>query len=151
MFQVLTSAWALLFGMFLLMIGNGMQGTLLGIRGEIEGFSTLEMSIVMSAYFAGFLGGSRMAPHMIRRVGHVLRLGVQDRVVVAAPELDGHRAADRRRDPAGHRVLQHQGLGVVPLALVEQAAEAAAGPPSFFTGGPDSVDLEGKMTLRHGD
>ncbi|WP_299693269.1 MFS transporter [uncultured Tateyamaria sp.] len=71
MFQVLTSAWALLFGMFLLMIGNGMQGTLLGIRGEIEGFSTLEMSIVMSAYFAGFLGGSRMAPHMIRRVGHV--------------------------------------------------------------------------------
>ncbi|WP_415920263.1 MFS transporter [Tateyamaria sp. SN6-1] len=71
MFQVLTSAWALLMGMFLLMIGNGMQGTLLGIRGEIEGFSTLEMSIVMSAYFLGFLGGSRMAPGMIRRVGHV--------------------------------------------------------------------------------
>ncbi|MEL7262213.1 MAG: MFS transporter, partial [Pseudomonadota bacterium] len=71
MFQVLTSAWALLMGMFLLMIGNGMQGTLLGIRGEIEGFSTLEMSIIMSAYFAGFLGGSRMAPRMIRRVGHV--------------------------------------------------------------------------------
>ena len=71
MFQVLTSAWALLLGIGLLMIGNGMQGTLLGIRGEIEGFSTFEMSIVMSAYFAGFLGGSRMAPVMIRRVGHV--------------------------------------------------------------------------------
>ena len=71
MIQVLTSAWALLLGMFLLMVGNGMQGTLLGVRGEIEGFSTLEMSIVMSAYFAGFLGGSRLAPRMIRRVGHV--------------------------------------------------------------------------------
>ncbi|MEL7133009.1 MAG: MFS transporter [Pseudomonadota bacterium] len=71
MFQVLTSAWALLFGMGLLMVGNGMQGTLLGIRGEIEGFSTTEMSIVMSAYFLGFLGGSRMAPRMIQRVGHV--------------------------------------------------------------------------------
>lgn len=71
MLQVLSSAWALLLGMCLLMVGNGMQGTLLGIRGEIEGFSTLEMSIVMSAYFAGFLGGSRMAPSMIRRVGHV--------------------------------------------------------------------------------
>ncbi|WP_299149722.1 MFS transporter [uncultured Tateyamaria sp.] len=71
MIQVLTSAWALLLGMFLLMVGNGMQGTLLGVRGEIEGFSTFEMSIVMSAYFAGFLGGSRMAPRMIRRVGHV--------------------------------------------------------------------------------
>lgn len=71
MFQVLTSAWSLLFGMCLLMIGNGMQGTLLGIRGEIEGFTTLEMSIIMSAYFAGFLGGSQLAPVMIRRVGHV--------------------------------------------------------------------------------
>ena len=71
MLQVLNSAWALLLGMGLLMIGNGMQGTLLGVRGEIEGFSTLELSIVMSGYFAGFLGGSRMAPGMIRRVGHV--------------------------------------------------------------------------------
>ena len=71
MFQVLASAWALLLGMGLLMVGNGMQGTLLGIRGDIENFSTLEMSIVVSAYFAGFLGGSRMAPNMIRRVGHV--------------------------------------------------------------------------------
>ena len=71
MIQVLSSAWALLLGMGLLMIGNGMQGTLLGIRGAIENFSTFEMSIVMSAYFVGFLGGSRMAPGMIRRVGHV--------------------------------------------------------------------------------
>ncbi|MAM23912.1 MAG: MFS transporter [Rhodobacteraceae bacterium] len=71
MVSVLSSAWALLLGMCLLMVGNGMQGTLLGIRGNIEGFSTFHMSIVMSAYFVGFLGGSRMAPGMIRRVGHV--------------------------------------------------------------------------------
>ncbi|MDF1726394.1 MAG: MFS transporter [Sulfitobacter sp.] len=71
MLQVLSSAWALLLGMSLLMVGNGMQGTLLGIRGAIEDFSTLQMSIVMSAYFVGFLGGSRLAPRMIRRVGHV--------------------------------------------------------------------------------
>lgn len=71
MLQVLASAWALLLGMGLLMIGNGLQGTLLGVRGEIEGFSTLQMSFVMSAYFVGFLGGSRLAPEMIRRVGHV--------------------------------------------------------------------------------
>ncbi|WP_300066830.1 MFS transporter [uncultured Ruegeria sp.] len=71
MLQVLSSAWALLLGMGLLMVGNGLQGTLLGVRGDIEGFSTLEMSFVMSAYFVGFLGGSRLAPEMIRRVGHV--------------------------------------------------------------------------------
>ena len=50
---------------------GSVQGTLLGIRGSLEGFSTWEMSLVMSAYFVGFLGGSRMAPEMIRRVGHV--------------------------------------------------------------------------------
>lgn len=71
MFQVLSSAWALLLGVGFLMIGNGLQSTLLGVRGEIEGFSTLEMSLVMSAYFVGFLGGSRLASEMIRRVGHV--------------------------------------------------------------------------------
>ena len=71
MFQVLNSAWALLLGMGLLMVGNGLQGTILGVRGQIEGFSTLEMSIIMSAYFVGFLGGSRLAPDLIRRVGHV--------------------------------------------------------------------------------
>jgi len=57
--------------MMLLMVGNGLQGTLLGVRGAIEGFGTFEMSVVMSAYFLGFLGGSRLAPDMIRRVGHV--------------------------------------------------------------------------------
>lgn len=71
MFQVLSGAWALLLGMMLLQVGNGMQGTLLGVRGALEGFSTYEMSVVMSAYFLGFLFGSRLAPEMIRRVGHV--------------------------------------------------------------------------------
>lgn len=71
MIQFLRSAWPLLLGMMLLMIGNGMHGTLLGIRGVEAGFSTFEMSMVMSAYFVGFLGGSRMTPEMIRRVGHV--------------------------------------------------------------------------------
>ena len=71
MWQVFSGAWALLLGMMLLQVGNGMQGTLLGVRGALEGFSTTQMSVVMSAYFAGFLFGSRMAPEMIRRVGHV--------------------------------------------------------------------------------
>ena len=71
MIPVLTTSWPLLLGVMLLMVGNGIQGTLLGIRGAIEGFSTYEISIVMSAYFAGFLVGSKLAPAMIRKVGHV--------------------------------------------------------------------------------
>ncbi len=71
MLSVLRQTWPLLLGIMLLMIGNGMQGTLLGIRGRIEGVDTFHMSLVMSAYFAGFLFGSRMVPEMIARVGHV--------------------------------------------------------------------------------
>ena len=71
MLTVIRNSWALLFGIMLLMLGNGMQGTLLGVRGAIEGFSTGAMSIIMASYFAGFLLGSQMVPDMIRRVGHV--------------------------------------------------------------------------------
>ncbi|MBD3804574.1 MAG: MFS transporter, partial [Thioclava sp.] len=71
MLLVLRQTWPLLLGIMLLMVGNGMQGTLLGIRGNIEGIDTFYMSLVMSAYFAGFLFGSRMVPEMIARVGHV--------------------------------------------------------------------------------
>lgn len=71
MIGVFTSSWALFLGLFLLMIGNGMSGTLLGIRGAIEGFNAVEMSYVMSGYFVGFLGGARLAPYMIQRVGHI--------------------------------------------------------------------------------
>ena len=71
MLSVLLNSWALLLGMLLLMIGNGLHGTLLGVRGEIESFSTFEMSVIMSAYFVGFLAASRLAPDLIRRVGHV--------------------------------------------------------------------------------
>ena len=71
MLFVVKNSWALLFGMFLLMLGNGLQGTLLGIRGAIEGMSPQTMSWVMTGYFVGFLFGSQLAPNMIRRVGHV--------------------------------------------------------------------------------
>jgi MFS family permease len=71
MLKVLATSWALLLGMLFLMVGNGMQGSLLGIRGTGAGFTTYEISYVMSAYFLGFLLGSQLAPGMIRKVGHV--------------------------------------------------------------------------------
>jgi MFS family permease len=71
MLTVLRNSWPLLLGVMLLMVGNGVQGSLLGIRGAIEDFSTYQLSVIMSAYFVGFLGGTSLAPAMIRRVGHV--------------------------------------------------------------------------------
>jgi hypothetical protein len=41
MLKVLAQTWPLMVGVMLLMVGNGVQGTLLGIRGTLESFSTL--------------------------------------------------------------------------------------------------------------
>jgi MFS family permease len=83
MLFVIRSSWPLLLGMLLLMVGNGLQGTLLGVRGDIEGFSTFWMSVIMSAYFLGFLGGSQLAPDLIRRVGHIRTFAALGSVISA--------------------------------------------------------------------
>jgi len=70
--------------MLLLMLGNGLQGSLLGVRGSSLGFTAIEMSVVMSAYFAGFLIASRVTPNMIRRVGHVRVFAALGSLVSAA-------------------------------------------------------------------
>jgi MFS family permease len=69
--MVLVSSWALFLGLGLIMLGNGLQGSLLGVRATIEGFPTTVTGLVMSAYFAGFLAGSTMVPRLVRRVGHI--------------------------------------------------------------------------------
>jgi len=69
--HVLRSAWALFLGMALLMLGNGLQGTLLGVRADIEGFATAVTGIVMSGFYAGLLTGAILAPRLIGQVGHV--------------------------------------------------------------------------------
>lgn len=71
MLTVLRTTWPLLLGILLFMVGNGMQGTLLGVRGGIEGIPTSLMSVVMAGYFGGFVLGSLAVPPMIQRVGHV--------------------------------------------------------------------------------
>ncbi|KAA2314679.1 MFS transporter [Pseudooceanicola sediminis] len=71
MIKVLSGVWALLLGIVLIMLGNGMHFTLIGLRGGIEGFSAAQLAIVTSGYFMGFLSGARMTPLLIRRVGHV--------------------------------------------------------------------------------
>ena len=71
MIKVLSGVWPLLIGIVFIMLGNGMHFTLIGLRGGIESFSSLELAIVPSGYFIGFLSGARLSPLLIRRVGHV--------------------------------------------------------------------------------
>lgn len=63
--------WPLFFGLGMMMIGNGLQGTLLGVRAGIEEFSVLTTGFIMSAYYVGFLYGSYKVPQFIATVGHI--------------------------------------------------------------------------------
>jgi len=67
----LTTTWPLLLGMGILMLGAGLQGTLLGLRATIEGFPTPVTGLVMSCYYVGYLLGTLIAPRLLRRIGHV--------------------------------------------------------------------------------
>ena len=69
MITVLRNSWPLLLGVMLLMLGNGLQSSLLGVRGETAGFSAVEMSFIMSAYFVGFMISSRILPCRTRWLG----------------------------------------------------------------------------------
>jgi MFS family permease len=62
---------SLLLGVALLLLGNGLLGTLLAVRGGIEGFTSQTLGILGAMYFVGFLAGTYLGPAMIRRVGHV--------------------------------------------------------------------------------
>ncbi len=69
--QAVIRIWALFTGVALLMLGNGLQGTLLGLRAIMEGFGTAVTGFVMSGYFVGLLVGSLITPVLIGRVGHI--------------------------------------------------------------------------------
>ncbi len=71
MFRILYASWPLFFGLALIMIGNGLQGTLLGVRATIEGFDTTTIGFIMSLYYFGFLAGSYYVPKLVNRVGHI--------------------------------------------------------------------------------
>ena len=67
----LRASWALLLGFAFMMVGNGLQGTLLGVRATLEGFPAFTTGIMMSGYFIGIVIGSILAPRLVNRVGHI--------------------------------------------------------------------------------
>lgn len=62
---------SILLGVAFLLAGNGLQFTLLPLRGQAEGFTSLEIGGIGSAYYAGFVAGCALAPYLILRAGHI--------------------------------------------------------------------------------
>ncbi len=69
--QLLLPVAALLFSQALLLIGHGLQLTLLPIRAEIEQFTEFQIAMTGSSYFLGFVAGCLLTPLLVRRAGHI--------------------------------------------------------------------------------
>ncbi len=73
--SIISNSWALFLGMGLIMLGNGLQATLLGVRASIEDFGRTITGVVMSGYFIGLIIGCNIVPKIVGRVGHVRTFG----------------------------------------------------------------------------
>ena len=69
--SAIRASWALLLGFGILMLGDGLQGTLLAIRSDQEGFSATTTGLIMSSFYLGFLSGSILTPRIMVKVGHI--------------------------------------------------------------------------------
>ena len=65
------SVFSLLLSYGLLLLANGLFGTLLGVRSQIEGFGTEVVGLIMAAYFLGLLQGALRASNIVAAVGHI--------------------------------------------------------------------------------
>jgi MFS family permease len=66
-----STLFALLLGFGLMQMGNTLQGTLLSIRGGIEGFSPAQVGAVGSGFWAGIVIGSLRCGRWIHKIGHI--------------------------------------------------------------------------------
>jgi MFS family permease len=71
MLSMIAPVGALLLSVAFLLMGNGLQSTLLPVRAEIETFSTLSIGVMGSAYYVGFALGCIGCPYVVRGVGHI--------------------------------------------------------------------------------
>ncbi|MCS0501674.1 MFS transporter [Ancylobacter mangrovi] len=83
MAQTLGPVAALLLGVFFLVTGSGLQNTLLPLRGAFEGFSAIDLGILGSSYYLGFVLGCLLVPHLVRRSGHIRAFAALTSGVVA--------------------------------------------------------------------
>jgi MFS family permease len=65
------ATWGLFVGFGLLMVASGLFGTLLGVRSELAGLTTLLSGAISAAYYVGFLVGSKLTAVALSTVGHI--------------------------------------------------------------------------------
>lgn len=71
MLRALAPVAALLLSVAFMLMGNGLQSTLLPMRAQLEAYSSVEIGVLGSAYFVGFALGCWRGAILIRRAGHI--------------------------------------------------------------------------------
>ena len=71
MLETVRSVASLLLSYGLLLMANGLFGTLLGVRTKIEGFETEIVGVIMAGFFLGILLGGMYAARVVAAVGHI--------------------------------------------------------------------------------
>ncbi len=66
---------ALLLGSALLLIGGGINGLILPVRGNLEGFSSLSLGLLGTGWAIGYVAGCIMTSALVARVGHIRAYG----------------------------------------------------------------------------
>jgi MFS family permease len=68
-------------------MGNTLQGTLLSVRGEIEGFSPAQIGMVGAGFWVGIVIGSLHCGKLIQSVGHIRAFVALGAIASTAPLL----------------------------------------------------------------
>ncbi|MDH5542840.1 MAG: MFS transporter [Nitrospinota bacterium] len=76
MYPVIRSVFSLYLVTGILASGNGLLGTIIGIRASEENFSIQVIGLIMGCYFLGFVSGVFIWPGIIRRVGYIRAFAV---------------------------------------------------------------------------
>jgi MFS family permease len=84
MLRVVTPLIPLLLAVGFLLGGNGLQATVLSLRGAHEGFSSATIGFLGTGYFAGYIVGCFVNPWVVRQVGHIRVFGAYAAFVAAS-------------------------------------------------------------------
>ena len=68
---ILRPVTALLIGVAVLLTGHGLLLTAVPLRAVTEQFSSIEIGLLGSAYYVGFIAGCLLTPFLILRAGHI--------------------------------------------------------------------------------
>jgi MFS family permease len=75
---------ALLLSTVIFLMGNGLVGTLIPLRANLEGFSNIWVGALGASYFAGFIAGCYGGPQLLSRVGHIRSFAVASALIAAS-------------------------------------------------------------------